>query len=366
VVFSYFRNRLGHPSELEEELGRIVETMPGLGVPPVVPDSPPTFQWTDDMKPLPVEDTTWSGQSATVRRIMVSLDGSEFAERALPLARAICRTVGASMIIVSVLPIKRTMQVLSSTDKEDEKATAGHLERQTYLREVTERMSASGVDASYIVAAGPVAESINQLMQDTNSDLLAMSTHGLSGLSRFLMGSTADAIVQLNTKPVLLIRPEKLAEGQVPDFDKILLPLDGSHFSERILPYAKAVADAVDGEMILLRVPDVPQARMYSARSEAITELRKQAEKMAWRYLKGVAADLREDGSNVRSIVIGNRPAQTIVEVSETEHADLIMLATHGRGGMDRVFVGSVADRVIHHARCPVFLVPIRERRTQV
>ena len=81
------------------------------------------------------------------------------------------------------------------------------------------------------------------------------------------------------------------------------------------------------------------------------------------RYLEEVAGILREGGLNVRALVTGSGPARTIVAVGESEGVDLIMLATHGRGGLDRWFVGSVADRVVRQTRRPVFLVPIRERR---
>jgi nucleotide-binding universal stress UspA family protein len=79
-------------------------------------------------------------------------------------------------------------------------------------------------------------------------------------------------------------------------------------------------------------------------------------------YLENLAAELRGSGLEVQARVIAGGPARTIVAVAETEHADLIMLATHGRGGLDRLMLGSVADRVMHHMPCPVFLLPIRDQ----
>ena len=113
-------------------------------------------------------------------------------------------------------------------------------------------------------------------------------------------------------------------------------------------------------EILLLAVPEVPDPAMYGAMGDAIDELREQAERNARRYLERTAAVLRDQGMPVRPLVEGSRPATTILDVAEREGVDLIMLATHGRGGMERLFLGSVADRVVHHSRCPVLLIPTR------
>jgi hypothetical protein len=91
--------------------------------------------------------------------------------------------------------------------------------------------------------------------------------------------------------------------------------------------------------------------------------LRAEAEAEIRQYLESIATAFREEGLKVRAMVTGSGPARTIVAVSESEAVDLIMLATHGRGGLDRLFMGSVADRVVQQTRRPVFLVPVQERR---
>jgi nucleotide-binding universal stress UspA family protein len=118
-----------------------------------------------------------------------------------------------------------------------------------------------------------------------------------------------------------------------------------------------------DSEIILLRIPEVPEAEMYGAVLDEIQELRKIAEEEARDYLECVASELGKDGIPTQIRVAGSRPAQTIISVAKEEQVDLIMMATHGRGGLQRLFVGSVADRVVHRSTQPVFLVPISERR---
>ena len=94
--------------------------------------------------------------------------------------------------------------------------------------------------------------------------------------------------------------------------------------------------------------------------------MRQEAEQKSQTYLDGIATALQEDGINTRVIVAGSRPAETIRSVMEEENVDLLMMSTHGRGGLDRLLVGSVAERIIHNTTRPVFLIPIHERRAAI
>ena len=354
IFFSYFRRRIGEPSQVMEELGRREEGFYGVGMSPG--KAAPVARLVDpaDLEPLPASDISWHGQPAEIRKILVTLDSSEFAERALPMAEAICRATGASILLVSVMSKSRST---------GDVATA-KIERENYLSTIAGRMKTAGLKADYVVAAGSVSQAVKTLMDEAEVDILVMSTRGLSGMGRLLLGSTADAIVQVVARPVLLIRPEKLAPGETPDFNKVIVTLDGSDRSERTLPFAKLLAGAIDGEIILLSVPEVPEPEIYGSMQDAVTDLRRDAETKTWRYLKAVAAQLDREGVTVRPIVTGSRPATTIVEVAQREQADLVMLATRGHVGIDRLVVGSVADRVIRQTTCPVFLVPVREKRS--
>ncbi|MEA3338035.1 MAG: universal stress protein [Chloroflexota bacterium] len=373
LFFTYFRRKLGDPSPLMEELGQREQAMWGLGIPPGSADLPDAamvdfgstlaaqaaITGTDQ---LIVPASSWRGEKAEIDKVVVSLDGSEFGEYALPMAQAVCEVTGASLVLVSVIPVKGLLRVLPNSPGGE--MESGQAERETYLSQVAGKMQSAGIETEYYVAVGPVAEAINTVTRETDADMLIMSTHGRSGMDRFLIGSVANAVVQLATAPIMLLRPDDEMPPTTLEMDEVLVTLDGSSYSERVLPYAKTLADAIDGEIILLTVPQVPEPEMYGAHYDAVKELRDIAEVNAQRYLDSVAHNLRQDGANVRAIVTGSRPATTIVETAEAEGADLIMLATHGRGGMDRLVVGSVADRVVHHTNCPVFLVPVHERRT--
>lgn len=367
AVFTYFRRRLGPPSELREELGRRVEAMWGVGV---LPEQPLPLSLVPAIAANgagvsfnPAQgDGRWRGEAAVVRRVMISLDGSEFAERALPMAKGLCRLADASLVLASVLPGPQPVRILPRAAGA---GLPGQAEREAYLGRLTAQIRHEGLNVDYVLAVGPVAVAICDLVDATQGDVLVMSTHGRSGVTRWLLGSVPNAVIQIIDKPVLLLRPERLNISRPPRVKRVLVTLDGHPYSERVLPYAKALADAIAGEIILLTVPEVPAPEFYGPMSDAVKDLRREAEAKAWRYLNRVARRLREAGTNVRPLVTGSRPAQTIVEVSKAEDADLIMLTTHGRGGVERILMGSVADRVVHHADRPVFLVPVQEFRQQ-
>ena len=368
AIFTYFRHRLGEPSPLKERLGMLEEAMWGVGAgsgepitvaPVTAAVQPLELEW----QPTLPADQRWRTKRVTFKHVLVPLDGSPFAEQALPMAETICERFGIPLTLVSVIQSPGLLQVLPGAQAEQGQIESGQIEREQYLSRAAKRLRVAGIDVDYAVGVGTVAEAINSLVSEIGVDLVVMSTHGRSGVERWLIGSVADKIVQMVTTPVLLVRPAVGGNSKVPSLKRLLVTLDGSEFAERVLPYARALATHFDSEILLLSVPEVPEAQMYGAMADAVQRLRVQAEVEIRQYLEEITTALREEGLSAQAMVMGSGPARTIVAVGESEAADLIMLATHGRGGLDRLFVGSVADRVVRHSRCPVFLVPVRERR---
>ncbi len=309
---------------------------------------------------VPPPGERWRAEPVAFNHVLVPLDGSAFAEQALPLADTWCRAHHARLTLMSAV------RDVTIPEGQYRLVQAGHSEQETYLSQVAARLRAKGLDVDHILTAGPVAETINMLSEEMGVDLVVTSTRGRSGIQRWLIGSVANRIVQLVSIPVLLVKPTSGRPAKVPAFKKLLVTLDGSEFAERVLPYARAVASSFGSEILLLSVPEVPEAQMYGAMADVVEALRVQAERETRQYLGEIAAVLRVDGLDTQVLVAGSGPARTIVAVSESEEIDLTMLATHGRGGLDRLLVGSVAERVVQHTPCPVFLVPVRERRVPV
>lgn len=361
AIFTYFRRKLGAPSPLKERLGMLEEAMWGVGagggrpievIPASITVRPPRLEGS----PVPPPGERWRGECVAFKHVLVPLDGSAFAEQALPLAETLCRVYSAPLTLMSV------WQVTSMPDIQPSHVEAGQAAQETYLSQVAGRLRATGIEVHHIVSTDPVAQTINVLADEAGVDLVVMSTYGRSGAQRWLIGSEANKIVQLVNIPVLLTRPVPDEGIAAPRLEKLLVALDGSDFAERVLPYAMELASSFESEILLLSVPEVPAAQMYGALADVVEKLRVQAETKTRQYLDGVAAALREDGLSAHTLITGSGPARTIVAISESEATDLIMLATHGRGGLDRLLMGSVAERIVQHAQRPVFLVPVRER----
>ena len=198
-------------------------------------------------------------------------------------------------------------------------------------------------------SSGPIAATIQQTAVKNNVDLIIMSTHGRSGVQRLLLGSIAGQLVQQLTCPVLLLRPS--VETAVPtQFRKILVTLDGSEYAERVLPYMIPIAQKFGSELLLLTVPQAATVETLGLKMQ--------------QYLDSIANFCKNQGILAKVHLTGHDPVSTIIQLSQQQGADLIMLATHGRGGWQRLLLGSVADDVVQQANCPVFLVPIQEQRT--
>jgi nucleotide-binding universal stress UspA family protein len=373
VAFTYFRRQLGVPSPIAEEFGKMEESMlAGFGFGQSFEGATADAGMSTVAVPLPLKTSDVKVTESTIRRwqevtaspghILVTLDGSSFAEQALPAAEALCKAFDAKLTLASVLPVKRKFRVALPNQANADRVEAGWQERESYLHKVAERMQAKDIEVEFRVLVGSIAESINQLMQEQSIDMAVMSTHGRSGIHRWLLGSVANNLVQMMTRPVLIIRPIEGKEPPVPTFGKLLVTLDGSEFAERVLPYVRASTN-FQSVVLLLNVPEVPEAQQYGAIVEEIDEMRAKAEDEACAYLEGIANFLRQEGIETQIFVTGSRPAETIISLAEEEAVDVVMLATHGRGEMDRLFVGSIAERIVQHTHCPVFLVPIRERR---
>jgi nucleotide-binding universal stress UspA family protein len=365
AILTYFRRELGDPSPLMERLGVLEGAMWGVGagsgqpieVMPIAVTIGPA-RLDGHLVPSPGE--RWRAEPVAFNHVLVPLDGSAFSEQALPLAGTLCHVYDARLTLMSAV------RGVTIPEGQYGLVRAGHSEQETYLSQVAARLRAKGLDVDHILTAGPVAETINMLSDEIGVDLVVTSTRGRSGIQRWLIGSVANKIVQLVSMPVLLVKPTSGRPAKAPAFKKLLVTLDGSEFAERVLPYARALARSFESEILLLSVPEVPEAQMYGAMADVVDALRVQAERETRQYLGEIAAVLRVDGLDARVLVAGSGPARTIVAVSESEEIDLTMLATHGRGGLDRLLVGSVAERVVQHTPCPVFLVPVRERRVPV
>ncbi len=189
------------------------------------------------------------------------------------------------------------------------------------------------------------------------ADLVLMATHGRSGPGRWVHGSVADAVLRDSPVPVVLISPNTTRAWSIDRPPTILVPLDGSELSEAGIGPAGALASAVGARLVLLRVEQAPPAGAYGEPA-VYPAFDPQADvDAAKQYLTGVAARLHPSVCEAHIRVEFGQPAPTIVRVADEEQADFISMATHGRSGLARLVLGSVAARVLQHASVPLVLI---------
>jgi nucleotide-binding universal stress UspA family protein len=294
------------------------------------------------------------------RRVLVPLDGSPFAEQALPHALGIVRRAGATLDLVHVHvlyaltdPACGRYSFVPKIDEEHRR------QEELYLEGTAKWLSAvSPVPTTSAVVNGLDANGILQRVQDTKADLIVMTTHGRGPLGRFFLGGVADELIRQAAVPVLLVRPRDPAPGIVPEplLEHVLVPLDGSSLAERVLEPALDFLRLWEGRCTLLRVIEASPATT-AGRPNRPRPPEQEQEAAARAYLEKLAGRLREEGMAVQTrIVVAPHAAPAILEAAQTEHCDFIALATHGRGGLRRMLLGSVADTVIRGDSIPVLV----------
>jgi nucleotide-binding universal stress UspA family protein len=298
------------------------------------------------------------------RNIMVPLDGSPFAEHALPFAASIARRAGATLYLVRahvpVAPLysDRELVVDESLDGTIRESEAAYLD--AVVKRLTEVVS---VTVSRTLVDGPVADALHEHGSAVAADLVVMATHGRGGLSRFWLGSVADKLIRHLPMPILLVRPH----GEAPDLSRdhvpqhILVPLDGSNLSEQAIGPAVELGTLMDADYLLVRVVDPLQTVGRDAAGLPISgfapEGRQRLQDNAQAYLEQMARQLRERSVRVLTqVIVSCQAAEAILDQAAKSSTDLIALETHGRGGLTRMFLGSVADKVIRGAVTPLLV----------
>jgi len=307
--------------------------------------------------------------------ILVPLDGSPFGEHSLPLAMSIARRTGATLQLLNVLTPIATLYgeaPLFIDDQLEQSLRDRQVEaQQEYLDQVARRIeTVSPIKTVKFVDDGEIAPTIRAQALLQKSDLIAMTTHGRGPLGRFWLGSVADELVRESPVPVLLVRPteETVDLTREPSVKHIMIPLDGSELAEQMMPKAIALGRYLDADFTLIRVvqpvsPTVPASEagtigfQVQAMIERLDTLQEQIVTEAREYLERKAAPLREAGLKVATRVdLADQPETAILHDAVPPVIDLVALETHGRRGLSRLFLGSVADKVIRGAHVPVLV----------
>jgi len=298
------------------------------------------------------------------RSLMVPLDGSEFAEQALPLAVSIAKQAGATLHLARVVPLPAPIYVETWPAMENVYDPGEVEAARWYLENTAARIrNAADIPVDTKVLTGGVTELLQEQALAVNAGLVVLTTHGRGPLSRFWFGSVADELIRRVTVPLLVVRPSETAPSltELPALRRFLIPLDGSSFAEKILEPAQALGRLWSADYTLFHavhpvlVPALEPANytIGAVDNAGIDE----AKEKSRAYLEGLAVPARAGGSNVRvRVTVHEQTALAILEEAERQEADVIALETHGRHGLARLFLGSVADKVVRGAPIPVLI----------
>lgn len=297
-----------------------------------------------------------------MNQILVPLDGSPLSEQVLPCAMALGRGLGAELLLFGAVSIPpETEDILAKAGVKAE-ALLEELktEANDHLAQVVDRLHEAGLQARRIVHCGPAAESIVSYAEQMDVRHIVMATHGYNGPNRWTHGSVAERVLQSASVPVLLLRvKERPCDPEQPMFcQRILVPLDGSVRAERVLPVVAPIAKALGSELILFQVPIVyVSGWMTGEWFLPVQGVLATAEHDAHAYLGCVASRLEEQGGQASTATEIGAVAASIIQYAEDNEIDLIAMCTHGRTGLRRWTLGSVADRVLRAGRVPILLV---------
>jgi nucleotide-binding universal stress UspA family protein len=294
-------------------------------------------------------------------RILVPLDGSLLAEQVLPyvklLAKRIkCHTELLQVIQDSPAPTHPRQVTANLSD-----------EAQRYLKKAAASLKSSGLTVSSLVHHGDPASDIVAEAESKPGTLLMMTPRGSSGFaSRWMLASITDKVLHVTTNPLLVVRVEELEAATIEAIlENVIVPLDESPLAEQVLPHAVYLATTMGLRIILLRV--TPAAEDFNRYIGYVPgnfeDFTRFIDARGMEYLHKVGQKLREQGLTlVEERLLHGHPAEAIVDLArETPHS-LVAMTTHGRSGVGRWQISSVADRVVRHSASSVLVVrPVEE-----
>lgn len=293
-------------------------------------------------------------------KILAALDGSRLAESILPYARLFANALNIPVELLRVIdPDTLIPSIIAQHGRFHDILSVEREHATNYLKKVATSFSEpAAVDCS--VRIGKVAEVIVEVAEALPGTLIAMSTHGRSGIKRWFLGSVVEKVLRAGTNHLLLIRaPDESKKIEALPLKRVIVPLDGSKLAETVIPHAVDLARKTGLEIVLVRVFSLPTplytAEQYTANLQDLWE---QIKKEAQEYLEEKVKELQKDGlERVSTVLLEGSAADQIIELARKEPETLVVICTHGRSGVGRWVLGSVTERVVRHSGDPVLVI---------
>jgi nucleotide-binding universal stress UspA family protein len=292
-------------------------------------------------------------------KILVALDGSQFSEAILPYSRLLADKLKLAVELIHVIDSEMATPTSTAGQLVYQSVIAAEKSKSLdYLKKVAASFPAA-TKVTCSVESGNPAEVIIDKATAQRLTLIAMTTHGRSGINRWLLGSVADKVLQGAFNPLLLVRAGEPTPAQdKAAWKRILVPLDGSPLAETVIPDAADLARGLGLEIVLVRIFGFPTPVFAEDYGPYVEELWTQLEEDAQKYLDEKARQLRAQGlANVSTISQAGFAAEKIIDLARQRKDSLVAMCTHGRSGVNRWVMGSVTDRVVRHGGDPVLVI---------
>lgn len=295
-----------------------------------------------------------------IQKVLFATDFSEHSEAALPHALWYAQEFQAQLHMLHAVVLHAADPANPEVDFPDLDAAYDEVRRWASgrLEATAGRIGKAGVAVQRVeergIAAAPV---ILEYAREEDVDLIVLATHGRRGVRRMLLGSVAEEVVRLAARPVLTVRPDGAEEhGEPPR--SVLVPVDFSEHADRALAYGGALAERSGAELHVLHVvPEMSFPDPYFAEAAEIRAMAKAAEERVPEAMQRHVQKVLGEDADVRMHMEVGTPAATIVRTAEDEGVDQIVISSHGRTGLERMLLGSVAEGVVRRAPCPVLTV---------
>ncbi len=287
---------------------------------------------------------------ANLEKLLLPTDGSEFSEGAIREAIKLAKIYSSKLFAISVIETNPEYesiapQLVEKTEKE----------ARLHLEAVKDRASKEGVDCKTIARQGETPyKYIVEEAAKNQVNMIIMGRRGRTGLRRLMMGSVTAKVIGHAPCNVLVV-----PRAARPEYKNILVATDGSHHSNAAASVAIGIAKRCNARLIAVSVvPYESISPLGIVHSEMqwglVTE---ESRKAAENNLKSVKEISEKEGVKIEELILEGRPYEAIVNAAKEKRADLIVVGSHGRTGLDRLLMGSVTERVIGHAECAVLVV---------
>jgi nucleotide-binding universal stress UspA family protein len=311
------------------------------------------------------------------KRVLVPLDGSTNAAQAWPYGQRIAKATGAELEVLWIVErftdVARSALNRSGPDIDGTVATSAtsfddletvmaklREQAQAHLKDFIKDAQDAGLTVTTIVREGDPSDVIVEVADASPDTLVAMGTHGRSGVARWVFGSVADRVIHHTSTSTLVVRSKEGEQRSPESITRVIMPADGSEVSESAIPTAVEMAKALGVGITVLRSLDIgmsytfPQTDLGDPPIPGVDKVREEGVA----YADAIAERIRSLGiADVESHAIDERPADAIVDAVGPSGDKLVVMGSHGRSGPGRWLLGSVADVVVRHSAGPVLVV---------